>query len=57
VTSERIVLIDRFRDSSRIDMLNTLYGYELEMRTTTNDERRELLQELLKELWREYLSE
>lgn len=50
------VVLDRFRDSSRSDMLDILFGYELEMRTTINEEHREQLKELLKELWQEYLS-
>jgi hypothetical protein len=52
----QMILIDEFKDSSRSDMLSTLFDYELEMRTATSKEQRESLEHLLYFLWPEYLS-
>jgi hypothetical protein len=56
ISEQQLVILEEFRDSSRSDMLDTLFDYEMEMRTTASDERREKLQGLLKILWPEYLS-
>lgn len=56
MTAKQKNLLDRFRDSSRLDMLDTILAFELEKKITASNERRETLQELLEQLWPEYLS-